>query len=71
MRNMAGFNFACKDVGMKCDFEIRGASTKDEAMQEAAAHAKHAHQLETISPELGAKVSAAIRQGGGLLPHHL
>lgn len=58
---MSGYRFACKNVGMNCDFEIRGASSRDEVLNEAAAHAKFAHKLETIPQELAGKVSAAIR----------
>jgi predicted small metal-binding protein len=58
---MTGYNFACKNVGMNCAFEIRGASSKAEALEQAAAHAKHAHQITTIPPELAAKVNAAVR----------
>jgi predicted small metal-binding protein len=60
-KRMSGYKFKCKDTGMKCDFEIKGASSKDEVMQEAAAHAKFAHKMDTIPPEMATKVSAAIK----------
>jgi predicted small metal-binding protein len=59
---VSGFKFKCKDIGMKqCDFEVKGASTKDEVMQLASVHAKAAHNIQTISPDLAAKVSSAIK----------
>lgn len=59
---MSGFKFKCKDVGMKdCDFEVKGSSSKDEMMQIVSAHAKFAHHIETVSPELADKVGAAIK----------
>ena len=44
-----------------CDFEVKGASSKDEVMQLASVHAKQAHKIETISPELAQKVGNAIK----------
>jgi predicted small metal-binding protein len=50
----------CRDVGMNCDFEARGA-TEDEVLKQAVAHARTAHQITELTPELAAKVKAAIR----------
>jgi len=50
----------CRDVGLDCDFEARG-NTEEEVLQQAAAHARKAHQLTEMPPELAAKVKAAIR----------
>ncbi len=58
---MSGYKFKCKDTGMKCDFEVKGASSKDEAMQVAAVHAKVTHNMQTIPPDMTQKVSAAIK----------
>lgn len=58
---MAGFKFKCKDIGMKCDFEIKGASSKDEVIQLASVHAKAAHGIESVSPDLQSKISSAIK----------
>ncbi len=52
----------CKDVGMNCDFEIKGASSEEEIMQMAAIHAKVAHNMDKIPPELAAKAKAAIKK---------
>ena len=58
---MSGYNFACKDIGMNCGFEIKGASSKAEAMEQVASHAKHTHQITAIPSDLATKVDAAIR----------
>jgi predicted small metal-binding protein len=50
----------CRDVGMDCDFNARGA-TEDEVLKQAVAHASTAHQIKEMTPELAAKVRAAIR----------
>ncbi|MDG6922963.1 MAG: DUF1059 domain-containing protein [Nitrososphaerota archaeon] len=44
-----------------CDFEVKGVPTKDEMMQIVSTHAKQAHRIDTISPDLASKVSAAIK----------
>jgi predicted small metal-binding protein len=54
-------SISCKDVGMVgCDFTAK-AETMDELMQVAAAHAKEAHGMDSISPELLPLVQAAVR----------
>jgi predicted small metal-binding protein len=50
----------CRDVGLNCDFETR-ADTEEEVLQQAAAHARSAHQIAEMPPELASKVRAAIR----------
>ena len=50
----------CSDVKSGCDFEIRGNS-EDEVMKKAAEHAKTAHNIQDILPELASKVRSAIR----------
>ena len=51
----------CRDVGMNCDFEARGES-EQEILQKAAEHAKSAHGIEQIPPELATKVRSVIRE---------
>ena len=58
---MEGYAFRCSDVGMKCGFEVKGASSRDEVMQVASVHAKTTHNMQTIPPDLVQKVSSAIR----------
>jgi predicted small metal-binding protein len=50
----------CRDIGLNCDFEARG-TTDEEVLQQASAHARTAHQITEMPPELAAKVRAAIR----------
>lgn len=51
----------CRDVGVDCDGVIR-AETEEELMGKVAEHAKTAHGITEISPELAAKVKAAIQE---------
>ncbi len=61
-QNLTEYSFKCKDIGMKnCNFEIKGSSSKEEVMQIAAVHAKQAHEIDPIPPDLGQKVGSAIR----------
>jgi predicted small metal-binding protein len=53
-------SISCKDVGMNCDFTAK-AETMEELLQAAAAHAKEAHGLDSIPPELMPMVHAAVR----------
>ena len=54
-------SISCKDVGMiGCDFTAK-AETMEELMQVAAAHAKQAHGLDSIPPDLLPLVQAAVR----------
>jgi len=50
----------CRDVGMDCDFEVRGA-TEDDVMRQAAAHAQRDHGITEVTPELADRVRSAIR----------
>ncbi|HEX5962467.1 MAG TPA: DUF1059 domain-containing protein [Gemmatimonadales bacterium] len=50
----------CRDVGMNCDFEVRGI-TDEEVLQKAVVHARTAHEITDVPPELASKVRAAIR----------
>lgn len=50
----------CREVGVDCDFEARGESEQD-VLRQCAQHAKTAHGMDEIPPELAAKVRAAIR----------
>jgi predicted small metal-binding protein len=52
----------CLDVQPSggCGFQVR-AETEAELMQLVAIHAKQCHQLESVPPEMAAKVKAAIK----------
>ncbi len=49
----------CSDLGMNCSFQARG-ETEQEVMQKAAEHAKSAHKIDEITPDLAAQVKSAI-----------
>jgi predicted small metal-binding protein len=45
---------------MDCDFEARG-ETEQDVLDQCAEHAKSAHGMDGIPPELAQKVHASIR----------
>lgn len=49
----------CKDVGFDCPGVIR-AETEDEALSMVAEHAKSAHGIQQITPEILGKVKGAM-----------
>ena len=51
---------SCRDVGPDCDFVARGESD-EEVMGQVAEHARAAHGMEEVPPELAEKAQAAIR----------
>lgn len=50
----------CDDLMKGCGFVARGAS-EDEVMKQAAEHARTAHGMRDIPPEMAQKVRTAIR----------
>ena len=60
---MPSYSVRCKDVGVNCGFEIRGASSVDEVLQELAIHAKVVHGMTAIPPDVGGKIRQAIKEG--------
>lgn len=50
----------CRDVGVDCDFVARG-ETEQEILEQCAEHAKSAHGMAEIPPEIAAIVRSAIR----------
>lgn len=54
-------NFACGDVVTGCKFTVTAAN-EEEVLRQVAQHAAAAHGLSEVSPELAAKVKAAIRE---------
>ena len=54
-------SFKCKDIGMDCPFEAK-ADTEAELMVKVAKHAKEAHGMETIPPDLKDKIKKAIKK---------
>ena len=55
-----GKELRCGDLMKGCQQVIK-ADTEQELLQKAGEHAKSAHQVQTVSPEMAAKVKAAIR----------
>lgn len=59
--NMAKYKFACSDIGMNCGFTA-SAKTKEELMPKIVEHAKTAHNITEITPDLQKKVEGAIKK---------
>ena len=51
----------CRDVGFDCDGVVE-ANTEAELLQKVAQHAKEAHGLEEVTPEVVAKVKSVIKE---------
>jgi predicted small metal-binding protein len=51
---------SCRDVGMDCNFVAKG-ETNDDIMRQAAEHARTAHNMAEMPPEVADKVRGAIR----------
>ena len=53
-------SFRCRDIGVSCEFEAT-AKTEDELMKKIAEHARKAHNMKTIPPDVMAKVKKTIK----------
>jgi predicted small metal-binding protein len=53
----------CSDINPGCTFEMR-ANSEDDILKQAAAHAKTAHNMQGISPDVLSKVKSAIHDEG-------
>jgi predicted small metal-binding protein len=53
-------SISCRDVGVDCDFVARG-ETEQEILQQCSEHARTAHNMNELPPELAEKVRGAIR----------
>ena len=51
---------SCRDVGRDCAFVARGES-EEEIMGQVAEHARTAHGIDEVPPELAEKAKAAIK----------
>jgi predicted small metal-binding protein len=51
---------ACAEIVPECPFTA-SAATEEELLQKVVAHAAHDHGITEITPELTAKVKAAIK----------
>ncbi len=54
-------SFKCKDIGMKCAFEVKDEN-QDELMKIVALHAATTHNMKEINPEVAEKVKKAIKR---------
>ena len=55
----------CSDIGMKtCNFVAQGKDEKD-VMAKTAEHAKSAHGMNTIPPDVEKRARTAIREAQG------
>ena len=55
------YKLKCADVGVNCGWEGTG-NTIDEVMMKGAQHAKETHNMTSMSPDMIAKVKAAVKQ---------
>jgi predicted small metal-binding protein len=51
----------CKDIGMKCGFEVKDED-RDELLKIVALHAEKTHNIKEIPPDLMEKVNKAIKK---------
>jgi len=54
-------SFKCKDIGMKCGFEIKD-DNEDELMKLGAMHAQNTHGMKEVPPETVEKIKKAIKK---------
>jgi len=51
----------CKDIGMKCGFEVKDED-RDELLKIVALHAEKTHNIKQIPPDLMEKINKAIKK---------
>jgi predicted small metal-binding protein len=54
-------SFKCKDLGMKCGFEVKDEN-QDELMKIIALHAENTHKIKETPPEMAEKIKKAIKK---------
>jgi len=54
-------SFKCKDMGMKCGFEVKDEN-EDEMKEVIALHAKKTHNINEMPPDMMEKVKKAIKR---------
>jgi predicted small metal-binding protein len=54
-------SFACKDIGMQCDF-VTKARTEEALMKKIAEHVKKAHNMQNIDEAMLSKIKSAIKE---------
>jgi predicted small metal-binding protein len=58
----------CNDINPGCSFEARG-NTDEDVLKKVAEHAKAAHNMEEIPPDVLDKARSAIRDEGEARGH--
>jgi predicted small metal-binding protein len=56
------WSFSCRDVGYSCEWRLRAANA-DEIQTRFKEHARCAHQIREVPPELLQRVVSASRSG--------
>lgn len=54
-------SFKCKDMGMKCGFEVKDEN-QDELMSMIKMHAEKTHNMKTIPADMAAQVQKVIKK---------
>jgi predicted small metal-binding protein len=54
-------SFKCKDIGMKCNFEVK-TDNQDEIMPIIALHAEKSHGMKDVPAETVEKIKRAIKK---------
>ena len=55
-------HISCADIVPECPFTA-SAATEEELLKQVVAHAAHDHGIREVTPELAARVKAAIKNG--------
>lgn len=56
-------SFKCKDIGMKCNFEVKTGGSEDELMSLIALHADKSHNMKPPFPaDMTEKIKKAIKK---------
>lgn len=61
IKKSAKYSFACASVGMNCGFEIVGASSEQELLEELSLHAKMSHGMTSIPQDTLNKIKQNIK----------
>jgi len=62
VEKMSKLNFACKDLGFTCDFEVKGVGSREEMVEIIKNHGKRCHDLNSITPEIERTLSKVIKE---------
>ena len=54
-------SFKCKDLGMKCGFEVKDEN-RDELMAIIALHGEKTHGMKQVPPDMVEKIKKAVKK---------